>query len=60
VDNQRADLRDARNNMGINDTEASERAILNFQSDNALFADAMVGPLTQGKLKSVMQTSGGE
>src|SRR6266566_3791832 len=31
ADNQRADLRDARNNMGINDSEASERAILNFQ-----------------------------
>jgi hypothetical protein len=50
----------AANNMGLNDSEASERAILNFQSDQGLFADAMVGPLTQGKLRTVMQNSGGE
>ena len=62
ADNQRADARDGTtaNNMGLNDSEASERAILNFQSDQALFADAMFGPLTLGKLRTVTQNSGGE
>src|SRR3954470_5838073 len=42
ADNQRADARDGRtpSNMGLNDTEASERAILNFQADQGLFPDA--------------------
>jgi hypothetical protein len=60
ADNQRADLVDANNRMGLNDNAQTERAILNFQADNALFADAMVGPNTQTKLRSVMTNSGGE
>ena len=60
ADNRKAALRDLQNNMGLNDSEPSERAILNFQADNALFTDAMVGPATQSKLNSVTSSSGAE
>jgi peptidoglycan hydrolase-like protein with peptidoglycan-binding domain len=60
ADNQKANARDAAGNMGLNDSEPSERAILNFQADNGLFTDAMVGPQTQGKINSVISSAGAE
>jgi peptidoglycan hydrolase-like protein with peptidoglycan-binding domain len=60
ADNQRADAPDTAGTMGLNDSADTERAILNFQADQGLFPDAMFGPQSQSKLRSVMSSSGGE
>jgi len=43
-----------------NPDQATERAILNFQSDNELFPDAMFGPNSNRALRRIMRNSHGE
>jgi len=51
---------DARADAYVNPDAETERAILDFQADNDLFADAQFGSKSSDKLKSVVRNARGE
>ena len=51
---------DARADAYVNPDAETERAILDFQADNGLFADAQFGPKSSGQMKSVVRNARGE
>ncbi len=51
---------DARADTYVNPDVATERAILDFQADNGLFADAQFGSTSSRTLKNVVRSARGE
>ena len=51
---------DVRADTYVNPNAETERAILDFQADNGLFADAQFGPTSSRALGNVVRNAGGE
>jgi len=51
---------DVRADAYVNPNAETERAILDFQADNDLFADAQFGPTSSRALGNVVRNAGGE